>query len=213
MKYTITTYGYGGELHIGKVDKKVWDYFKDFGGLGDYLNFEEDVPDDVAAELPREQLYELDDCLHKFGPFYESRAYLEVRDEEDNVVFEGKLSEDVDEDENEVVCFSSEQFNILNLNHDYVFVGLDVQKGVYDTYTVETDSFDPEKLVVQIKHITDDMGYDVFMLEEVLYDEQELRPSGDHDTRGKSADYRLYDVKNKEVITSDDSDEDTAFED
>ena len=54
MKYTITTYGYGGELHIGGVDKKVWDYFNKYGNLGKYLRFDEDASDDIEKLLPRE---------------------------------------------------------------------------------------------------------------------------------------------------------------
>jgi hypothetical protein len=206
MKYTITTYGSGGELHIGKVGKEAWDYFKSCGSLGEYLSYEdyeEDVPAEVEAELPREQLHEIDNCLHMFGPFYAGGAYLDVVDELGCVAFTGKLDEDVDEDEDEIQCFSSEPFDIFKLAEDYVFVGLEVQKGAYNTYTFETADFDPEKLVVQIKNITDNLGYDVFMVEEVLYDDKVLEGAGDHDTRGKSADYRLYDIKNKEVIIAD----------
>jgi hypothetical protein len=206
MKYTITTYGYGGELHIGGVDKKVWDYFNKYGNLGKYLRFDEDASDDIEKLLPREELHELDDCLHMFGPFYNNGTYLEVEDEDGDTIFNGSLCND-NGDEEEVNGFYEDEFDVFETPHDYVFVGLDIQRGVYNTYVLDTKNFDPAQLLVKFKHVTDNTDFDAYIIEEVMYNGKVLEATGDHDTHCKSADYRLYDIKNRKIITADDDQE------
>lgn len=200
MKYKVTLYGLGGELHIGTIAEATYNYFKASGNLQDYITGETEVPEDVMLDIPVDRIRDIDDIAHCFGAFYSEGTFVSVSREEDNVpVFESEF-----DDAEEIMGFCDDLVNLNSVEEDYVLMGVDIQKGVFNEYLIDTEElFDPELLEVQFNRYTDNTaGGDIFIITGMLYDGVELQPTDEHATTGKAASLTLYDVKNQESITT-----------
>ena len=140
-----------------------------------------------------------------FGPFFDNGSYLSVKDEDGEEVFVGALVEDGEDGEYEMAGSYNSALDLSDLEEPrFVFFGLDIQKGVFNEYVIETKDFDPEKFLIDFDHITDGMDNDTYFVTGVRYDGELLEPTAEHSTRGKSAEYRLYDLENSELISTND---------
>jgi hypothetical protein len=203
MKYTATISGLGGALSVGAVSEKVFKYFQTHS-LENYMNRDEEAPKDIADELDRDN--PPDDILYMFGPFSSEGTYISVKDESDEEIFVGALVEDGEDGEYELPGTYEMRLHLSDLieDHPFLFLGLDIQKGVFNDYRFETENFDPEKFLIDFDHITDGMDNEIYFVTGVRYDGELLTPIEEHSTRGKSAEYRLYDLENNELISTDD---------
>lgn len=203
MKYTVTISGLGGELIIGSTTEQVFKYFQEHS-LMDYMNQEENTPREIMDQLSRDN--PPDNILHMFGPFFSQGSYLSVKDEDGEEVFVGALVEDGEDGEYEMTGNYNPRLDLSTLyeEHNFIFLGLDIQKGVFNDYVIETKDFDPEKFLIDFDHITDGMDNEIYFVTGVRYDGELLEPTAEHATRGKSAEYGLYDLGNSELISTDD---------
>lgn len=109
LKFTPQTYrisvgGYGGECYIGKVDRKIYDYFKqhkidmeEYASWGDEEKWDF-IPVDMMP-FPPGSPYECDGFCHASGPEMTDMNSVTIEDEKGNVVWEGNLSLDWLDDE------------------------------------------------------------------------------------------------------------------
>lgn len=204
MKYTITISGLGGELCVGSLPKEVHDYYKK-KGLGESVFLDEDAPEEIQRHFHTD-VGERADILQIFGPFFDTGSYLSVKDEDGEEVFVGALVEDGEEEEYELPGNYNKRLDLSDMDgdHEYAFMALDIQKGVFNDYVIETNDFDPEKFLIDFDHITDGLDYDLYFVTGVRYDGELLEPTEEHSTRGKSANFRVYDLNKGEVITDND---------
>lgn len=203
MKYTVTISGRGGEISIGTLHKDTFEYFQQ-NSLLDYMLGEANAPKHISDDLPRDN--PCSDIDGIFGPFVSSRTYATVKDSNDVDIFKGLLGEDWDSDD-PIYELPTEQIEFLDihkLEQDYVFFALDVLQGVFHDYEFETDEFDPEKFNFTYKQYGDEYDNYHAVVIDVYYAGEKLKPIAYHHTRGKSTEYRLYDIKNNELISTND---------
>lgn len=188
MKYKIELGGRGGEVVIGKVKREVYDYFEeneiDIGEYADDWDNDLEVPEefrpfDLAA------WYDCDDLAHEYGASSDE-CYITVIDENENIIHDSVLFSDFIElgaehnAGNEV--YPTEQLD----DGDVYFIGQSFEKGLFNSFEIETDSFDPSKLVF---FTTDCDGWEI--VSGVEYHGVELEDLGECSTTGKGSEYQL----------------------
>lgn len=203
MKYTVTISGRGGEISVSTVQKDTFEYFQQHSLL-DYMNGEANAPKYISDDFSRDN--PCSDIEGIFGPFVSNRTYVSVKNSNDVEIFKGLLGEDWDSDDPiyELPTEQTEFLDVHKLEQDYVCFALDVQQGVFNDYEFEADEFDPEKFNFTYKQYGDDYDNYNSVVIDVYYAGVKLEPTAYHDTRGKSAEYRLYDIKNNELISTND---------
>jgi hypothetical protein len=188
----ISMWGYGGEIVMGTVDRKIFDYFKhrrisvsdwawDYDGV-DELG----VPEDLQPFEPG-SWYECDNLAHSSGVERESGT-LQLSDESGNTVYERSLDE---LDGNDVgLCCNDEAWVGMAEPGTVVFIGRSNEKGTFFEGEIElTAPFDPELLII---------GYDEVDGSEVVnyveYNGEEIYNNGAN-TNGKSSEFGFYLIK------------------
>lgn len=138
LKFTPRTYrielgAYGGEVYAGRVDRKVYDYFKQRKiDLEDYANDwdnELNVPDEFQP-FPAGSPYECDDLVHACGATMDDANTIQVLDENGDTVWECSLDlvalDDLGVDCNEWESFDSDEM----ADGDVVYWGAQGDKGL-----------------------------------------------------------------------------------
>jgi hypothetical protein len=189
LKFTPCTYalsltGYGGEITLGTVDRKIYDYFEENGISLDEWNNDWDDELEVPYELqpfPPSCWYECDNLAHQSGVELSLSNYITVEDENNNEVWShtldpADLSEIGVEVEEVEEVYSSEQ-----PAGTVVCYGQSVEKGLFFRGEIKlTSPFNPKKLKINYSDID---GWR--LVSSVIYDGEELE-SWDYDTTGKS---------------------------
>lgn len=192
MKYRIELGGRGGEVVLGTVKREFYDLIEENEiDIEDYASdwdfFEEndvDIPEEVRPFEPGEW-YDCDDLAHTTGPSAED-CYISVLDENDNVIYDALtldafLDLGADREQSEEV-YPNETL----ADGEVYFFGQSIEKGHFLTFEVETDTFDPKKLVFT----TGD--YDGWELVTGLsYDNEALEDLGELSTTGKGSGFGL----------------------
>jgi hypothetical protein len=190
--YKIHLWGYGGEIVMGTVDRKIYDYFKqrrldlsDFAWDSDYAD-EHNIPEDMWP-FPPGSWYECDNMGHVNGVDREAGT-LQICDENGDTVYERSLDSisGGDEDEPEWSC-NDEVWIGSQPNGTVVFIGRSNEKGTF--YEADLDlkqPFDITKLTLQYDEID---GNEV--INYVSYDGEDIDNWGG-DTSGKSSDFGFY---------------------
>jgi hypothetical protein len=188
----LSMWGYGGEIVMGTVDRKIFDYFKhrrisvsdwawDFDDASE-LN----VPEELQPFEPG-SWYECDNLAHSSGVERESGT-LQLSDESGNVVYERRLEELDGTDVG--LCCNDEAWVGMAEPGTVVFIGRSNEKGTFFEGEIElTAPFDPELLII---------GYDEVDGSEVVnyveYNGEEIYNNGAN-TNGKSSDFGFYLIK------------------
>lgn len=155
LKFTPRTYrielgNYGGEVYAGRVDRKVYEYFKQRKiDLDDYANDwdnELNVPDKFQPFSPGSP-YDCDDLVHASGATMDDGNLIQVYDEHGDTVWECTLDlnalDDAGIDCNEWESFDSDEM----ADGDVVYWGAQGEKGLLYGGEFELKSpFDPKKL-------------------------------------------------------------------
>lgn len=189
--YKIRLYGYGGELVMGQIDKKVWDYFRehridvgDFSCDSDYgesLN----VPEDCRPFYPGEW-NECDSMYHGWG-VSRNAGTLEIEDDKGEIVYTRELN-DIDGCDVQLNCVE-EAFIEMKGRGSCVFYNYSSEKGTFFEANLELNMpFDPEKLCINYDEVDGDE-----LVTGVSYNDEELDNWGG-DTSGKGYDFRMYHV-------------------
>lgn len=181
--------GYGGEVVMGTVDRKIYDYF-----VENDIDVEEHVSDwDNELEIPEEynfagegQWYDNDNIAHENGVELDGACVITFTDESDNVIWEHNLDiSDLKKSQVNVECYSSDYIDDQEPGKA-VFFGQQFEKGLFfGGELVLRSPFDPKKLTIRYCDIE---GFKVCSLLE--YDNEELY-SDDYSTTGKSCHYSL----------------------
>jgi hypothetical protein len=188
LKFTPRTYrielgNYGGEVYAGRVDRKVYDYFKknniDLDEYnGDWDN-ELEIPDDMQP-FPSGSPYECDDIIHASGATMDDGNYITVYDENNEEVWQHSLDLNA-LDDSEIPVDEWESFNIDEIaDGDVIFWGAQGEKGLLYGGDIElTEPFDPKKL--ELKFANADGWY---ICNQVMYDGEDI-DNNDMSTTGK----------------------------
>lgn len=195
MKYTIEIAGRGGEIVIGTVSPKIYQYFEENNieiedyAWGDDEEFE-DMPDEYRPFYPSEW-FECDDIAHEWGAEF-SQMGISIIDEEGEYVYQYLGSydlEDLDVEVKEV----AEVYTSELPSGTAVFIGQSFEKGHFYTFTVEDEEFDITKLVVRKVDIE---GWE--LVTGVEYNGVDLEDLGDSSTDGKGSDFQFFLVEDEE---------------
>lgn len=200
--YKIQIYGYGGEYVMGRVDRKIYDYFKsrrldiaEYSQSSEYAE-EHNIPEDMQPFTAGEW-YECDGIVHECGAEVDGST-IEITDQNDNTVFEKEVSELYD-DEVEFNTIDDQYVgNHCDANHA-VYFARSGEKGTFFTGEIHLKSpFDISKLKINV--------YDVDGVEIVCgveYDGEDI-DNEDMSTTGKSYECSLYATSSEfpEVIDS-----------
>lgn len=192
--YSISMWGYGGEIVMGKIDRKIFDYFKhrrlsveEFAWGYEYAE-DNNIPDEMCPFEPG-SWYECDSMAHGSGATRDC-ATLQITDENGEVVVEQSV-EDIDGDEDGIQLSCNDETYIGQANPgEVVFIGRSSEKGTFFEGEFHlTKPFDITKLEVQYDEV-DGEEY----VTSIFYDGEEIDNNGAN-TNGKSSDFGFFLVK------------------
>lgn len=148
--YTFKLQGWGGEIVLGRVANKVYDYFKDNRiDLAEYANSEKDlqkVPTEFQPFEPSEW-FDCDEIAHEWGVEMDDSCVIEVFDDDDNIVWAGNLDAAALEEIGCDVVTGNDIYASDQKVGSVVFYGQQFEKGVFFEGSVETsEPFDVNKL-------------------------------------------------------------------
>lgn len=192
MRYRIEISGRGGEVVIGNVKKEFYTFieendlsFEDYAS--DWGFFDEndvEIPEDIRPFEPGDW-YDCDDIAHSCGPEV-SDCYITVMDVDDTVIYDN-LSFDAFSDLGMEQEQDEEIYPNETLNEDDVYyIGQSFEKGLFQAYEFEAESFDPAKLTLIV---SDYDGWE--LITGAKYDGSDLDDLGVLSTTGKGSDYGL----------------------
>lgn len=182
--YRVEIWGYGGEVYWGKVDRKIYDYFKEkaidieqYAGCWDD-DFWNDIPQDMRP-FPPGSAYDCDNGAHESGATFDDGSHITVYDEHGKEVWTSPLGPALTANGATFECTGEEYIN------DYpegtvVFWGGQGEKGTFFGNEFElTAPFDPSKLRVLYADLD---GWE--LTNGVQYNGEDI-DGNDYDTNGK----------------------------
>ena len=223
LKFTPRTYniyigGYGGESYAGKVDRKIYDYFKE-----KQINIEEYATDwdDNFGDVPRElqpfspgSPYDCDGLFHASGAELSNLNEIQINDENGNQHWTCAAGLNELEDAGVTVDeHGGYNFEDAEMNDHVIFWGGQGEKGTFfDGEIYLKAPFDPKKLTIGYENCD---GW--WIINSVEYDGEEVDGSGGYSTTGKWNENKWIIPENEEpyatVSREDQDDEDDEEED
>jgi hypothetical protein len=195
LKFTPRTYqlsisGYGGEAYAGKIDRKIYDYFKEKKiDMDEYASSWDadfsDVPEDLQPFTPGSP-YDCEDLFHCSGAELSNSNSIIVYDEHNEEHW--SCTADINDLEDEGVDVNeSSGCNFDDLPEDtVVFWGGQGEKGVFFDGAIELrEPFDPKKLSIAYENCD---GW--WIISAVEYEGEEIDGSGAYSTTGKWAEHK-----------------------
>lgn len=212
IKVTLMLQGYGGETYAGRVDRKIYEYFKerklDISEFASDWDNGMNVPDDMQP-FPAGSAYECDGMFHASGAELSDLNQLTITDENGNTIWEHNMGWSDLEDSGVVVeQFSDVDFDDLEPG-EVVFWGGQGEKGCFfdGEFTLRAP-FDPKKLVIKFE--TCDGWHIVNYVE---YDGEDIDGSGGYSTTGKWGDAKWILGGDEEVYEAEEFDPDAEVDD
>jgi hypothetical protein len=195
-KYTITLYGYGGEIAVGSITPEQYQYWqnRDLCELADDWDNELDVDEDLRI-FSNSSWYECDDLAHEFGVEFSDLCTVVVENEAGNPVWSSALgSAALEESGVDPGGFAHDEFYVrFDSAATHAFVGQIVEKGTFYTGEFETyGRFQPAKLSFSIIDIE---GWQ--LVNGVSYESVIVEDTGGMDTRGKSREFQVFAVESQ----------------
>jgi hypothetical protein len=206
--YRVEITGGGGEVYWGKVDRKIYDFFKDKSiDIEQYANsweegMWEDIPEDMRP-FPAGAGYECDSEAHMGGATFDEGSYITVYDETGAEVWTSQLGHsELEENGADADCIDEKYIGEYP-EGTVVFWGAQGEKGLFFGNEFElTAPFDPSKLKV----LYEDMdGW--ALTSGVMYNGEDIDGS-DYDTTGKWGESKWVIVGDEEVYEGVERDED-----
>lgn len=200
--YNVAMYGYGGEVVMGKVPRRAYDYFKDQKiDLEEYAfdwDNETGVPQELQPFYPG-QWHDCDNMCHESGVEMSSSCTIEVYDENNNEIWSHNLDAGELDEEGFEVIESQEVYASMQEDGECVFYGQQFEKGTFFQGELElTAPFDPKQLKF---YYSDIEGWPV--CGGLEYKENDIEGCDGYDTVGKSSAYYLWLVDDGELIQHD----------
>jgi hypothetical protein len=189
MKYTIEVSGDGGEIVLGTVSKESYDFF-----VGNEINIEEwasvyDIDDlDTEVEIPEElqpfdlgDWHDCDSIAHEWGPFL-ADMFVTVTDETGNVLYENIghqaiVNAGAEISSSDEICVDDQPKGTV------VFIGQNVERGLFFSAQIDTDSFDIRRLTINTTQVEE-----WELVSSLEYNGEELVDEGMTSTDAKSFD-------------------------
>jgi hypothetical protein len=211
---TLSVSGYGGECYMGRVDRKIYDYFKEHKiDMEEYANDWDDkfgfVPDEMRPFTPGSP-YDCDGFCHASGPEMSDMNTVEITDENGNTIWEGNLGldwlddEQIPVDEWEIAIIDDEPEGTV------IFWGGQGEKGLLYGGTFELKQpFDPKKLKFNFSNAD---GW--YICNNISYDSEDIS-NDDLSTTGKWGENKWVIAGGEEVyegVSRDDIDEEESDE-
>jgi hypothetical protein len=211
---TLSVGGYGGECYMGRVDRKIYDYFKEHKiDMEEYANDWDDkfgfVPDEMRPFTPGSP-YDCDGFCHASGPEMSDMNTVEITDENGNTIWEGNLGldwlddEQISVDEWETAIIDDEPEGTV------IFWGGQGEKGLLYGGTFELKQpFDPKKLKFNFSNAD---GW--YICNNISYDGEDIS-NDDLSTTGKWGENKWVIAGGEEVyegVSRDDIDEEDSDE-
>jgi len=187
--YTITLWGYGGEVAVAKINKEQFDYWKPkIDENGDSELVEHCVDWDNEIEVPKEARicengawYEVEGQIdHGSGVEFSDLNHIQIDDENGETVFDEGLSWELEEKHG--VQLQQDEAYVGNVDGaDYGFCFQSTEKGTFFSADLPlTTPFDPSKLKI---YTTDYEGWE--LVTGVEYDGEALEGYDGYSTTGK----------------------------
>jgi hypothetical protein len=203
----IQIYAYGGECYMGKVDRKIYDYFKEHKiDMDQYASDWDSTFDFVPEELrpfPPGSPYECDSLCHASGPEVSDNNYIEITDENGDKIWQSSFG--LNELEDAGVEVDEWETAIIDDLDDgtVVFWGGQGEKGTCFGSSFELRApFDPKKLRISYSNCD---GW--WICNGVSYDDEDL-DNDDLSTTGKWGENKWVIVGGEEVYEGVERDED-----
>ena len=199
INVTLRLYGYGGEAYAGKVDRKIYNYFKenkiDIEEYASSWDGFDDVPNNMqpfTAGSP----YDCDNLFHASGAELSDLNEVTVEDENANAIWQHNLGYSDLEDSGVIVEESGGgEISDLCDENDIVFWGGQGEKGCFfDAEFTLRSPFDPKKLKISYENCDD-----WYLITRVEYDGEELDGYGGYSTTGKWAEHQWILLNGEEV--------------
>jgi hypothetical protein len=207
IKVTMTIQGYGGESYAGRVDRKIYEYFKerklDLEQYASDWDNEMNVPDEMQPFTPGSP-YDCDGMFHASGAELTDLNQITITDEKGDTVWEHDMGWSSLEDAGVAVEeFSNVDFDDLE-EGEVVFWGGQGEKGCFfDCEFTLTQPFDPKKLVIKFESCD---GWQI--VNYVEYNGEDLDGSGGYSTTGKWAENKWVLGGDEEVYEAEEFDPD-----
>ena len=188
--YTVTLCGYGGEIVMGEVERKVYDYFEENNiDLEEYVcdwDNEMDVPEDLQP-FPPGEWHDCDGIAHEYGADLDGSSWIIVTNKDGDTVWESCLDRsDLERAGIEVDCNWETDLSDLE-EGTVVFTGCSGEKGTFFDADIElTAPFDPSKLSITYSDVN---GWQ--LCNGVAYDGIDLDNNGNGGTTGKTSSYEF----------------------
>ncbi len=209
IKVTLNLQGYGGECYAGKVDRKIYDYFKqrkldinEFAYNSDYAE-EKSIPEDLQPFYPGSP-YDCDNLFHASGAELSDLNCIRIEDENGKTIWENNLSYS-ELEEAGVTVSESGGGELLDLcdDNDVVFWGGSGEKGCFfDAEFILRAPFDPKKLTINYENCDD-----WYLITTVEYDGEELDGFGGYSTTGKWSEAKWILFNDEEVYEPSDEED------
>jgi len=211
----VTIYAYGGECYMGKVDRKIYDYFKEHRiDMDEYASDWDDkfsfVPDEMRP-FPPGSPYECDSMCHAGGPEVSDTNIIEVTNEHGDIIWSSPFG--INELEDQGVEVEEWETAIIDDEPEgtVIFWGGQGEKGTCFGSDFELKApFDPKKLKISYSNCD---GW--WICNGVSYDDEEL-DNNDLSTTGKWGENKWVIVGGEEVyegVSRDDINEEELEED
>jgi hypothetical protein len=212
---TLSVSGYGGECYMGRVDRKIYDYFKEHKiDMDEYASDWDDkfgfVPDEMRPFSPGSP-YDCDGFCHASGPEMSDLNTVEITDENGNTIWEGNLGLDWLDDER--IPVAEWETSIIDDEPEgtVIFWGGQGEKGLLYGGTFELKQpFDPKKLKFSFSNAD---GW--YICNNISYDDEDIS-NDDLSTTGKWGENKWVIAGGEEVyegVSRDDIDEEKSDED
>lgn len=197
--YNIVMSGYGGEIVLGSIDRKIYNYFKENDidieeYAWDYSYIEDnelDIPEDMQPFEPG-SWHDCDNIAHESGVELSEYNMIYVMDENGKEVWNCSLDADALETAGVTVeCFSEDLCADRSDRENTVgFIGQSVEKGTFFDGEFELrEPFDPSKLTIGYSDIE---GW--YLIGSVTYNGEDVEGTDGYSTTGKSSEMKFYDT-------------------
>lgn len=187
--YTVSCWGYGGEIVLGTVERKVHDYFvENEVDLNEYSTQWADddceVPEDCRPFSPGEW-HDCDDICHENGVEMSEYCKIQVVDSGGITVWEHVLEPFMLEESLVEVECNDEYYAKFHASAT-VFLGQSIEKGTFFEANFElTAPFDPKKLKIVYSDVEG-----LLLMSQLFYNDEDIYNDGG-DTRGKSMEFKF----------------------
>jgi hypothetical protein len=195
MKYVINLLGNGQEYLVGSVGEDIYNFFQE-SEIGFHKFINENLDEESLSKIPKcitenynfdfSQRYEYDDIVHVSGAYFEDYTYIQVVDENENIVYESEVG-----NESNPHTFDIKESVYTHHDSRYVIVGNEYAEGQWDGFelNLENGEFDPAKL--KIWYNMYDENFEI--ISGMEYDGIKLEPNGDLGTSGSGSNWFLRD--------------------